>query len=127
MKYLLDTHAVLWMATNSPKLSEAAKQVIFDSKNESFVSIVSAWEVAIKTNIGKMRLNGGISEFFNIIYKNGLNLLPITEEYIKQLEKLPLLHRDPFDRILVASAMSERMSLVTADENIRLYDSPCVW
>ena len=127
MRYLLDTHSVIWLAVNSPELSEPAKQAIFDPKNESFVSIVSAWEVAIKVGTGKLRLNGGVSEFFRIISVNGFKLLPVLEEHVKQLETLPLLHRDPFDRMLIASAMTEGMCLLTADTNVRRYEVSCLW
>ena len=127
MRNLLDTHVVVWLAVNSPKLSTTAKQVIFDSSNESFVSIASAWEVAIKVGKGNLRLDGGVSEFFNIVYQNGFELLPITEEHVKRLEILPLLHRDPFDRILIASALTEGMCLISADTNVPLYDVDSLW
>jgi len=72
MKLLLDTHTVIWLAVNSTELSETAKRTIFDLRNESFVSIVSAWEVAIKIKTGKLHLIGGVAEFFKIIDVNGL-------------------------------------------------------
>jgi PIN domain nuclease of toxin-antitoxin system len=127
MKNILDTHVVMWLATNAPQLSETAKQAIFNSASENYVSIVSAWEVSIKMSLGKLRLKGGVSEFFEIIYENGFELLPLKEEYIKQVETLPLLHRDPFDRMLIVSAMSEGMSLITADTNIHQYKIPWIW
>ena len=127
MKNIIDTHAIIWIATNMPQLTETAKQTIFNPKNENFVSIVSAWEVAIKISIGKLRLEGGVSEFFKIIDENGFELLPVKEEYIKQVEKLPLIHCDPFDRMLIASALSEGFGIITADINIHQYNIPCIW
>jgi len=127
MKYLLDTCTVLWLATNSSKLSDTAKQAIFAPESECFVSIASAWEVAIKFGKGTLHLDGGVSEFFRIIDENGFELLPIKRKHVKMIETLPRLHGDPFDRILIASAMSENMCLITADENIHKYDVPWVW
>jgi PIN domain nuclease of toxin-antitoxin system len=80
MKNLLDTHTVMWLAVNSPKLSERAKQAIFAPENESFVSIASAWEVAIKIGKGKLQLDGGVTEFFRIIDENGFKITPDQKE-----------------------------------------------
>ena len=127
MRNIIDTHAVIWLAINAPQLSETAKKAILSPLSENFVSIVSAWEVSIKISMGKLHLDGGVSEFFRIIYENGFELLPIKEEYIKEVEILPFLHRDPFDRMLIASAISEGMNLVTADTNIHAYNISCIW
>ena len=127
MKYILDTHTVLWLATSSSALSETAKRTILDPENDFFVSIASAWEVAIKVGTGKLRLVDGVSKFFSIVHENGFELLPITKEHVKTLETLPPLHRDPFDRILIASAMTEGMYLITADTNIHRYDVAKLW
>ena len=97
MKYLLDTHAILWFFDHVEKLPETVLKAILDPANRKYVSIVSAWE------------------------------LPIKEEHIKQVEYLPFLHRDPFDRMLIASAISEGMSLITADDNIQRYNVQWVW
>ena len=101
--------------------------MIFDSENKSYVSIASAWEVAIKVRTGKLHLDGGVSEFFNIIYQNGFDLLPITVRHLEIVETLPFIHRDPFDRLLVATAKAEGMTILTADENIHQYEVPTVW
>jgi len=90
-------------------------------KNEKYVSIASAWELAIKINLGKLTFDGGVSNFFSVIEENGFTLLSIKEEHIKQLETLPVFHRDPFDRILIASAMYERIKLVTTDDDVMRY------
>ena len=127
MRNIIDTHVVMWLATNAPQLTEAAKHTIFSPESENFVSIVSAWEVSIKVSIGKLRLDGGVSDFYKIMDENGFELLPIKKEYLKQVEILPLLHRDPFDRMLIASAICESMSFITADTNIHQYNIPWVW
>ena len=127
MNCLLDTHVVLWFLGDNEKLSKAALNTILEPANEKYVSIASAWELAIKIGLGKLKFDGGVDNFFKTISDNGFFLLPIKEEHIKQVEKLPFLHRDPFDRLLVASVLSEDMSLITADENIHRYDIPCIW
>ena len=127
MKYLLDTHTVIWLAVNPSALSKSADYAIFDSGDESFVSIASAWEVAIKIGTGKLRFVGGVSEFFKIINENGFGLLPITENHVKTLELLPILHKDPFDRLLISTALAENLTIITADDNIHRYDVPWIW
>lgn len=127
MKYLLDTHTVLWFFDDVEKLSETVLGAILDLANDKFISIASAWELAIKINLGKLVFEGGVAHFFTVVEENGFELLPIKEGHIKRLEPLPFLHRDPFDRILVASAMIEDMCLLTADANIRLYDVASLW
>jgi len=127
MQYLLDTHVALWFFEEPERLSETVFRTILDPANAKYVSIASAWELAIKIGTGKLTFEGGIDCFFNTIDENGFGLLPITEEHVKQLETLPLLHRDPFDRILVASAIAEGMHLITADANIRLYVVDSIW
>ena len=127
MIYLLDTHTVLWFFDHVEKLSKTAINAILEQKNKKYVSIASVWELAIKISLGKVTFEGGIDNFLNAIGENGFELLPIEEEHIRQVEMLPLLHRDPFDRILVASAISDSLSLVTADENIHQYNISWVW
>jgi len=127
MNTLLDTHTVLWLAGNSSELSTAAKEAIFDVDRKKYVCIVSAWEIAIKTSLGKMRLVGGAAEFLNIIGTNGFSILPVKPEYIMLVESLPFHHRDPFDRLLVAAAMSEKLAIITADTRMSAYNVPCIW
>ena len=78
-------------------------------------------------NLGKLRFEDGITHFFTTVNENGFELLSIKEEHVRCVETLPFLHRDPFDRILVASAISENMCLLTADTNIRLYEVANLW
>jgi len=127
MKCLLDTHVVLWALGNRKKLSEVAARTITDPVNEQYVSMASAWELAIKISVGKLVFNGGIERFFRTLDENNFKLLPITAKHVKQVETLPLLHRDPFDRILIASAMIENMCVITADTNIHRYEIASLW
>jgi PIN domain nuclease of toxin-antitoxin system len=127
MKYLLDTHTALWFMLEPHKLSETAKSIILDAGSPKYVSIVSAWEVALKLGTAKLSIGGGLSEFYRMIDKNGFFSIGVEREHISMLSALPPVHRDPFDRILIAAALADGMALVTADENIRKYDVPIVW
>ena len=127
MKYLLDTHAFLWYFEDSDKLSEVAANIIEDAEMPKYISIASLWEFTIKYDSGKLRFDGGLSQLWEIIMRNGFIVLPITQSHLASLISLPFIHRDPFDRLLVAAAMAERMTLLTADENIHRYDVPSVW
>ena len=127
MKYLLDTHVVLWFAENSIKLSDKAYRAILSRGAYSYVSVASAWEVAIKLSIGKLDLEGGLSEFFRMIDDNGFGMLPIDREYLLAMTTLPELHKDPFNRIIIATAMVENLTLITIDENIRKYNLSMLW
>jgi len=124
---LLDTHTAIWFFDGSSNLSQAAKQTILDPNNRISVSLVSVWELAVKINVGKLKFAGGVAGFLKLIDSNGFQLMNITTGHLLELERLPLHHRDPFDRILVATAISEGMSFVTADKNMSLYLLQCVW
>ena len=126
-KYLLDTHVVLWVAENSPMLSARAKEAILDTSSEKYISIVSAWEVTLKLGTKKLSLNGGLPEFFKMIENNGFLTLSVEKEYLLQLPGLPDYHKDPFDRVIIATAIAEDMTLITCDENIHKYDLSLLW
>jgi len=127
MKYLLDTHVVLWTAANSPMLSDNAKAAILDKNSEKYVSITSAWEVAIKLGTQKLQLDGGLPEFFRMIDDNGFYLLPVAKEYLHLIPNLQEHHKDPFDRLLIATSITEKMTLITVDDNIHKYNITCLW
>jgi len=127
MKYLLDTHVVLWAAENSHSLTDKVKTAILDEQAEKYVSIVSAWEVAIKLGTKKLHLDGGLPEFFRMIDDNGFITLSVEREYLRLIPSLPDYHKDPFDRLLVATAIIEGMTLITVDENIHKYEAACLW
>jgi PIN domain nuclease of toxin-antitoxin system len=124
---LLDTHVLIWFFNGDSLLSEKAKQVIIESQNQKFVSMASVWEVAIKISLNKLDFDGKTEGFLNLVDNNGFELLAIDKEYILELEKLPFVHRDPFDRLLIATAISEKMCIVTADTNIQKYSVNCIW
>ena len=128
MNLLLDTHAIIWALTDDQsKLSKRALEAILSPSNQKFVSLASAWELAIKLSGGKLLFEGGAKNFMFQVEDNGFLLLPILREHIIQVESLPFHHRDPFDRLLVATALCEGLTIVTADENIPAYNVPCIW
>ncbi len=126
-RYLLDTHVIIWIAENSPLLSDKVKNIILDTDTEKFVSIVSAWEVAIKLGTKRLNIVGGLPEYYRMVDTKGFLTLPIEREYLRHIPDLPKHHKDPFDRLLVVTAVAEGMILVTGDDNIHKYDVPWLW
>jgi PIN domain nuclease of toxin-antitoxin system len=127
MKCLLDTHVVLWANLTPIKLSETVKALLLDHNTAKFVSIASAWEVVLKLGTGKLGIHGGLDTFYRMIDDNGFISLGIEREFVSMLTKLPTIHSDPFDRILIATALAGDFTLVTIDELIKKYDVPQVW
>jgi len=127
MKYLLDTHTALWLFEGNEKLPHTVRNIIFDAENEICVSVASAWEVAIKTSLNKLGFDGGVSLFLTAIESNNISLLGIASGHVKIVEELPIIHKDPFDRLLIATALAEGLTIVTIDENIQKYDVQWVW
>ncbi len=128
MKLLLDTHTLLWFIAGSASLSAYARSLIEDIANEKFVSIASIWETAIKISIGKMSLSAPFDVLFPHQLKiNGFELLPIKIEHTSVVTNLPFHHRDPFDRLLIAQAIEEKMSLASADARFDDYGITRLW
>jgi PIN domain nuclease of toxin-antitoxin system len=127
MNLLLDTHTLIWFFNGDILLSEKAKQLIIEAQHRKFVSIVSVWEIAIKISLNKLIFAGKTKGFLDLISNNGFELLSVDKNYILELEKLPFIHRDPFDRLLVATAISEKMHIVTTDSNIQKYSVNYIW
>jgi PIN domain nuclease of toxin-antitoxin system len=128
VKLLLDSHAFYWWDEGDTRLSQAAKAAILDPANEKYVSAASAWEMTIKHNGGKepgfLRI---VSDTSNIMAAHGFLELPITIRHAQVAGGLPSLHRDPFDRMLIAQSIVEAMSLVSGDSVIDLYGSMRLW
>ena len=128
MKYLLDTHAFLWYFEDSDKLSETAAAVIENAAMQKFVSVASLWEFAIKNSMGKLDFENGLGNLWEMILQNRFVIISITQSHLLNVTaSLPFIHRDPFDRLLVATAKIEGMTILTADENIRKYDVLSEW
>ena len=128
MKLLLDTHVAIWLSNKPEKLSGKVKALLLDNENTLYISVVSAWKVAIKASIGKLpEFDGGVKEFLTEMEENPVVLLPVEKQHVVTVETLPFHHRDPFDRLLVAVAKTEGMTILTADENIYKYNAPWIW
>ena len=128
MRYLLDTHTALWEFTDSPELSDKVKSVIDDNDNEIFVSIVSAWEIAIKRSLSRKNSTlCSVTEFLDEIGASGFELITLAPQHVRPIETLPFHHRDPFDRLLITTAMAENMTFISADENVPKYDIKWLW
>jgi PIN domain nuclease of toxin-antitoxin system len=121
MKLLLDTHLLLWAASAPEQLSVAACELIKDQGNELFFSAASFWEIAIKSNLGRSDFQVNSRLLRRGLVDNGYNELAITSEQTAFLTELPPLHKDPFDRMLIAQAMSEGILLLTADSLVAQY------
>lgn len=119
MNLLLDTHAAIWWLADDPQLSSTQRAAIQDKRNTVFISAVSVWEISIKSAIGKLTID---ADYLGQLRSEGFLELPITCAHAQAVRVLPLHHRDPFDRLLVAQAGLEGMSLVSADESIAMYD-----
>ena len=123
MRLLLDTHVLLWWLADMPSLTTGARAAIQDTNNVIAISAVSVWEIAIKRSLGKLQIP---DSWCDAIVEEPFEHLPIQFVHCRTVEELPLLHRDPFDRLLVAQAIVEKATLVTFDEDIRRYDVPCL-
>jgi PIN domain nuclease of toxin-antitoxin system len=130
VRLLLDTHAFLWFVAGDTSLSPAARTAIGDPGNQTFVSIASAWEVAIKVSLGKLTVDApSVREFFDEqMEANGFAYFPIDPPHVFRVGSLPFHHRDPFDRLLIAQALEENMTLVTR-EGVAFgpYGVPLLW
>ena len=127
MKYLLDTHIVLWYFRGAKELSKTVKSIIEDADTQKYVSVASLWDFAIKHSQGKLQFDGGFSHLLEMLTKNGFVILPITTSHLTGIIHLSFIHRDPFDRLLVAAAKTEGMTILTADENIHQYEVSTMW
>lgn len=128
MRVLLDTHAFLWWIENDANLSATARDIIGDETNEIFFSAASSWEIAIKRQTGKLELPTNLEQFITTqLADNNFTVLPIQMSHTLGIYHLPLYHRDPFDRILVAQSRLEQMPILTVDPLIRQYDVKTLW
>lgn len=120
MKVLLDTHVVLWSLAVPERLSTAARNTI-ESAEEIYVSSVSIWEISIKSGLGKLDVD--VDELLGWLASLKIVSLPVTWSHARALRELPLHHRDPFDRMLIAQAVTEPLHLLTADVQLKPYSS----
>jgi PIN domain nuclease of toxin-antitoxin system len=128
MNVLMDTQAIIWFAENNPQLSVNARSMIENDDNECFVSMASFWEISIKMSLGKLNINNlTLSQFLDEVTENGFLTLDIRPDHVVENEKLPLFHRDPFDRLIIAQAISENMVIISSDVAFDLYPIHRIW
>lgn len=123
MSLLLDTHALLWRTTDDPRLGRGAAALIEDPLVSVYVSAATIWEIEIKIAVGKLTLG---LDLLDVLDASRFEVLPISGEHAALARRLPLLHRDPFDRMLIAQAQIERLRIVTTDPAISRYQVPVV-
>ncbi len=123
MNVLLDTHVLIWVFSQDPRLSQAAIEAISDGSNLVFVSAATAWEIVIKKALGKLKVPGNYQEG---LQRYRFTPLSITTEHALAVEQLPPYHKNPFDRMLIAQAQIERLTLVTRDPNMKAYGVPII-
>ena len=126
-RYLLDTHAFLWLATDDPRLTARARALFVDDRDECFLSAASVWEITIKASLGKLTLRTTTEVLVQGGVDRGIRLLDIASKHAFVVEQLPFHHRDPFDRLLVAQAMHEGLQLVSCDDQLDRYAVTRVW
>ena len=127
MNILLDTHTLLWYLEDSKQLSSKAAEIIEDRSNTLCLSIASLWEISIKLGLGKLSLQNSFSELEEVLKQLKIEVLPITFSDTECYLNLPLHHRDPFDRILVAQAINHSLVLISRDVAFDAYDLQRVW
>lgn len=127
-RYLIDTHVMIWLLTQPEKLSATAREIILAHQNTLYFSIASLWEMAIKISLGKLDLMEDWHDVFKAeLQVNHIYPLDIDWAAIQLIDKLPFHHRDPFDRMLIAQAMSQGLGFISADQYSQTYDLPVLW
>jgi PIN domain nuclease of toxin-antitoxin system len=127
-RLLLDTHVFLWWVNDDSNLTEAARRAISNTSNECHLSMASGWEMALKSSLGKLRLTKPIEAFVSDqLRANHFTLLNFEMRHMAKIEKLPFHHRDPFDRLLIAQAITDKLTLVAAEKVFADYGVKLLW
>jgi PIN domain nuclease of toxin-antitoxin system len=127
--YLIDTHTFLWFATENSRLKEDVRSLIGNTNNIILLSIASIWECTIKYKLGKLPIQtSNLKVFINSELKHSnIKILNITPNHVYRIVDLPLHHRDPFDRLLIAQALIEEIPIITADQQFENYNAEIIW
>lgn len=126
-KYLLDTHVLLWMQDDNIALSNRARNILEYPTLNLYLSIASLWEITIKQSIGKLQLEYSFDELIESCNETNITVLPIDIEILKTLKALPFLHRDPFDRIIIATSIKLGLDFISSDEIAKKYMPEVIW
>ncbi|WP_202912475.1 type II toxin-antitoxin system VapC family toxin [Sphingobacterium olei] len=124
---LLDTHVFLWYLSGDESISNTARKTIEKSPENNFISIASLWEVAIKISLGKLVLHRSFSELEELLTTNGFHVLPIEFADTLLVTQLPFHHRDPFDRIIIAQSINNKLKLISKDGHFAHYNVKTIW
>jgi PIN domain nuclease of toxin-antitoxin system len=128
MRYLVDTHTLLWFLREPDKLPPDVLKTIENAGEETGVSLASLWEIAIKVSLNKLHLPKPFEELFpQSVPESGLALLPIESRHLAEVSCLPFHHRDPFDRMMIAQAKAEGLAIITCDPHFSAYGVPLIW
>lgn len=128
MKLLLDTHAFIWLNNEPSRLSETVIQLCQSGTHEFYLSLASPWEMQIKQQLGKLTLGVSLDELIQRnIESNRIQLLPIEIKHISYLSRLPFHHNDPFDRMIIAQALVEQMTIISVDSAFSAYSVAVIW
>lgn len=127
MAYLLDTHAFLWFVAGDDQLPASVKKKLSDINQSCFLSIASLWEIAIKKQIGKLDLKIDFEELFRFAERNQIEIISINETHLTTLLNLEFINNDPFDRVIVAQAISEDLTLISRDKKLKNYKIKLQW
>lgn len=128
MRFLLDTHSLLWFLAGDESLSEKARRIIENPDCDILVSIACLWEIAIKHSLGKLKLARPFDDLFpDQLASNSISLLGIGVAHLAEVSRLPFHHRDPFDRLLVAQSLSEEIPLLSSDDTLDAYGLERIW
>lgn len=127
MRFLLDTHSLIWFLTNDPHLSENLKSQIEDTANQTSISIASLWEIGVKYSLKKLDLQVSLENFFETVRSSSLEIRPILPDEILLLSQLPFHHRDPFDRLIIAQAQAGNLTIIGKDKAFLSYSVTTHW
>ncbi|GHT52433.1 twitching motility protein PilT [Bacteroidia bacterium] len=127
MKLLIDTQSFIWFIEDDAKLPSGIYATMNDATNSLVVSIASLWEMTIKMSLNKLKLSGNIETMISKAVIAGFEILPIKSAHLMELSKLDFLHKDPFDRLIIAQAISENISLISSDSVFKLYPVQWIW
>lgn len=127
MAYLLDTHAFLWFLNGSDQLSKEAQKAIENTSDLKYISTVSFWEMAIKISLKKLELSTAYKELLVQTIKNGFEILPLTFDHSVKVMNLEFYHRDPFDRMLISQAITEKLTIISKDKHFENYPVKILW
>jgi PIN domain nuclease of toxin-antitoxin system len=127
MNLLLDTHALIWFLEGDSQLSNIAKSKISNPDNTCFISQATLWEMAIKLSIGKLEMKESYQDLPKLMWENGIEILTIEFEHFEYIITLPFHHKDPFDRIIIAQSIIEKMPLISLDGCFKDYPVDLIW